>query len=162
MTPCPPARLAAIEAIRDILTRAEWAHDPDTAIEHLAGVPDAVRALTTAINEEREVTAPAIPYDAIAAHYSIGADHGLGPDRSAVTVWDTSTDPPTRVDAPLTNCDACAHDYAWGKRRGCRLVDDDGPDFDEVIDWAAANCDNDISAPLPGATGCPGWKAREP
>jgi hypothetical protein len=54
--PCPPARLAAIEAIRDLLTQAEWAADPDTAIEHLSGVPNAIRVLTTAINGERQVT----------------------------------------------------------------------------------------------------------
>ncbi len=65
--PCPPARLAAIEAIRDILTRAEWAHDPDTAIEHLSGVPNAIRVLTTAINGEREVTRYAAGLDPIAA-----------------------------------------------------------------------------------------------
>jgi hypothetical protein len=59
--PCPPARLAAIEAIRDVLTRVEYAYDPDTAFEHLSAVPNAIRALTTAINGEREATAPVVP-----------------------------------------------------------------------------------------------------
>jgi len=146
--PCPPARLAAIEAIRDLLTRVEYAYDPDTAIEHLSGVPNAIRVLTTALNGERETTP-----------YVIGVDHGNGPDASVVTVWDTSTDPPTRVGAPPTNCDSCAHDYRTRDGNpGCNLIDTE--EHEEVVAWGNDNLTRNGSV-ITGATGCPGWKARE-
>jgi hypothetical protein len=111
--PCPPARLAAIEAIRDVLTRIEYAYDPDTAIEHLSGVPNAIRALTTALAGEG--AAPVVPGG-----------------------------------APMTNCDSCHFNdgqYCNSNARG-------------VGTWCSRNCDGG-GQPKSGATGCPGWKARE-
>jgi hypothetical protein len=61
-----------------------------------------------------------------------------------------------RASDVLTNCDTCRHDYGVDGHRLCAIVANRG----DVWNWCRENCTN-AGHPKPGATGCPGWAAKE-